>query len=230
MNGRTHAGIGAASIAGAALSGVSPVDCAVMALISAGFALGPDIDHPGSTITRSMPKAVHRTFHRLAHTARVTTATGGDRSHFAWKASQGHDPEHRTLTHTILAGAVVTAGASGVAVLPVGGLILTVMAVWWCHKLTKGLWSFLMAGIVIAAISPPEAHLVAWAAGVGWLSHIIADGCTKSGVPMMWPAKIKGRRWYRFRILGSVLPSGHRLDWIAGLGVAALMNSPLLLM
>lgn len=227
MNGRTHAAIGAASMTGAALSGVPIAQCAVMTVIASGFALGPDIDHPGSTISKSMPNVVHRIAHGLSRMARTATSTGGDRSHFAWKASRNHDPEHRTLTHTVIAGAVVTAAATGAALLPLGVLILTVLSAWWCRRLFKGLLPFLAVGIVIASLVPVSPELVAWAAGSGWLSHIVADGCTKSGVPMLWPVKIKGKRWYRLRLLGSSLSSGDKREWIAGFGVAVLMNSPL---
>lgn len=230
MNGRTHAVIGAASVAGAASLGVSLLDCVPLAVIAAGFALGPDIDHPGSTISKSMPKFVHKIVHALCRVARTATAAGRDRSHFAWKKRQGHDPEHRTLTHTLVSGAVVAGIAWQAALLPYGTAVMAVLAAWWCRKLAGGLWLVMVAGAGVALFTPVDPVLVAWAAGAGWISHIIADGCTKAGVPLLWPIPIGGYRWYRFKLLGKMLASGDKKEWIAAFFVATLMNTPLVLL
>jgi len=34
------------------------------------------------------------------------------------------------------------------------------------------------------------------AVGVGWFIHLLGDGITKMGVPMAWPVKLNGKRWY----------------------------------
>jgi membrane-bound metal-dependent hydrolase YbcI (DUF457 family) len=236
-------------MAGAALTGVPLVSCAVMALISAGFALGPDIDHPGSTISRSLPGTAHRIAHGLSRVAREATSTGGDRKHSAWQRARGHDPEHRTLTHTLPAGAAVAGVAAWISTVPGGTAVLAALAVWWCHRLRRSLSPFLAVITGVAVIMPVEPALIAWAAGGGWLSHIIADGCTRSGVPLFWPLMFRGKRWYRvrvpvfwlvmtrgkhwyprFRFVRSSLASGDRREWIAGSAVAVLMNSPLFLL
>lgn len=230
MNGRTHAAIGAASMTGAALSGIHPVSCALMAVVAAGFALGPDIDHPGSTITKSMPKAAHRVFHGVSRAARSTTATRADRKNFAWRASRGHDLDHRALTHTAVTTAFAAGAAAGIVSLTsLGTLVLVTMAAWWCIRLWSFLTPFLAASVIMASLVPLDPLLAAWAAGAGWLSHIIADGCTRLGVPLLWPLKIRGKRWYHARFLGSSIASGDRREWIAGFVVAVLMNSPVLI-
>lgn len=33
-------------------------------------------------------------------------------------------------------------------------------------------------------------------AGVGALAHLLGDACTRYGVPLAWPVKVRGRRWY----------------------------------
>lgn len=230
MNGRTHAAIGAASMTGAALSGIHPASCALMTVVAAGFALGPDIDHPGSTISKSMPKTAHRIAHGVSRVARSITMTRADKKASAWRASRGHDPDHRAFTHTAVTAALAGGVAAGVVSLTsLGTLVLVTMAAWWSIRLWKFLMPFLAASVVLASLAPLDPLLAAWAAGAGWLSHIIADGCTKSGVPLMWPLKIRGKRWYSVRLLGSSIASGDRREWLAGLAVAALMNSPILI-
>ena len=42
--------------------------------------------------------------------------------------------------------------------------------------------------------------------------------------------KVRGARWYRVRLLGRFITSGERKDYVAALGVALVMNLPLLAM
>lgn len=42
---------------------------------------------------------------------------------------------------------------------------------------------------------------------IGMLAHAVGDGATKTGVPLLWPLKIKGRRFYPIHIR----PEGNRL-------------------
>lgn len=228
MNGRTHAAIGAASMAGAALSGVPLTDCAMMAAISAGFSLGPDIDTPESTASRSMPAVVHRTAHRISHHVRTQTSTyPWDTQYFQWKISHGHDPEHRALTHTVVFGVAVTGVCVGASFF-LGTLPVMFLAAWWCHRLSPYLVPVLILMVVASAMDPLPCWMVTWAVGVGWLSHIIADGCTTSGVPALWPLMVRRKRWYRVRLLGSSLKSGDSREWIAGAAVSAMMNLPMI--
>lgn len=71
--------------------------------------------------------------------------------------------------------------------------------------------------------------LVWWPLGVaaftGLLSSVLADGCTKAGVPLLWVPwnwRIKGRRWYPFRLMGRLMKSGSSWEWVPGLAVAAV--------
>lgn len=42
---------------------------------------------------------------------------------------------------------------------------------------------------------------IAFAIGFGYLAHILGDALTVAGVPLLFPFKIKGKRWYDIRIL-----------------------------
>lgn len=55
---------------------------------------------------------------------------------------------------------------------------------------------------------------VGLAVGVGMLAHSIGDAATKTGVPLLWPLKLRGQRYYPIHIR----PEGYRLstgesDW-----------------
>lgn len=65
--------------------------------------------------------------------------------------------------------------------------------------------------------------LIGVAVGTGILSHILADACTKAGVPVAWPLMVRGRRWSTFRFPGARhMRSGSTLEWVPGCGVALL--------
>lgn len=230
MNGRTHAVLGAASISGAALAIATPQQAMVMMTIAGGFALGPDIDHPSATISKSMPTIVHKGVHSMAKAVRLATSSGLDRSDAAHRAMKGHDPDHRGVTHTLLPIALVAAGVWVIGLLPWGVVVLTAVSAWWCRRLWRGLWPFLVALVIIAALGAVPAPMVALAAGVGWLSHLVADACTKAGAPLFWPLKIKGKRFYRIRLLGSSMASGNQMEWLIAGALATMMNFPVFLL
>lgn len=232
MNGRTHALIGCSIVPVTALgSGMSVSECAVLTAVSAGFSLGPDIDHPNSTITRALGKPVHHLFHGLSTAALSVLSSGSDLRAQTRAADQGIDPSHRGLTHTLIfttgvAGAVYGIGHSAMAT-----AVLAAACVAVCRKLMPGRWQMSLIGAALAMLAfgayvSTTPQQVALAAGAGWLSHVIADSCTTAGVPVLWPLKIKGRRWWRLRLLGGWLKSGERKESWAALGVTAVMNLP----
>lgn len=45
----------------------------------------------------------------------------------------------------------------------------------------------------------PENETYGWlglAVGVGWFAHLLGDAITKMGVPLAFPFKIRGKRWW----------------------------------
>lgn len=217
VQGPTHAMSGAA--AGLALAttlptawggatGVPEILC--YAGITAGAALLPDLDAPGSTVSRSfgfVTGVLSRTV--AAVSVLVVNATGTRRDTRVTGA-------HRTATHTVwfalLAGACAWA-AGGVA----GERGVTVMLVFFAGLALRGLfpeWSSARGGpvvVFVAVAAGVAAYLTvpalqtpllpASAVTAGVLTHLAGDALTKTGVPLTSPLiPRKGRRWWNWTL------------------------------
>lgn len=226
MNGRTHAMIGAGSMAATPVMGMDPATTLILMGMAAGAALGPDIDHPTSTISNAYPKVVHHAAHAMSGLIHSATSTGRDRSSAAWQAGRGEDPVHRSVTHTVLSTAFVGFGAWALASVESGTGVIMILCAIPCVRLFRPLWPVMVGLCVLSFLHPVDPVLAAYGVGVGWISHILADGCTKMGVPLLWPVRIKGKRWYRMKFLGSRLASGDPAEWIPAVGVTVVMNFP----
>lgn len=232
MNGRTHAVIGASLVPlSMDTTWMGALEATSMMAIAAGFALGPDIDHPKATISKALPKFIHETLHSLSEVAIRLVRTGSDRMHMVNASKKGIDVAHRSLTHTLVFSAAVGVLAYACAQSSLGVAIMVFISVISCKiLLSKKGYRPLWVGIalvfsVIAFLAHAPASQVALMAWMGWISHVIADGCTRAGVPALWPLKIRGRRWWRLRILGSWLTSGDTKEWVAAVGVIVSMNA-----
>lgn len=208
MMGRSHAISGAAGwlgvcAAAAPLVGRPPVVVTTCgAVVAAAAALLPDVDHPQSTVSRSLGPVtgtIARVVSRASDTIRdatcgCCTTRGGD--------------GHRTLTHTavfaVAAGVVVSAAGW------VGGHITAAIAV----AASIGLASLVVrlrrrtrAAVPALAIAAAAAiahwgHDVTWwwlglPVGLGVLLHALGDAATHSGAPLLWPLRVRGCRWQR---------------------------------
>lgn len=52
---------------------------------------------------------------------------------------------------------------------------------------------------IIGSFIPEANNVYSWlgiAVGAGWFIHLFGDFITKMGIPLLWPVKIKGHRWY----------------------------------
>ncbi|MER6610241.1 metal-dependent hydrolase [Streptomyces sp. NPDC000927] len=180
MNGRAHALMGAITQAPViALTGDIPTGIGLVLLATAA-GLAPDLDHRGRTLPKKLLGPLGRPVSWLARAAssvaREATATGPDRSSWAWyQANRGIHPDHRALTHTT-AAAIMAGVFTGVVALMLGWTPLAGLAVF-----------------------------------MGWMSQVLSDGCTSMGVPLLWPLKVKGRRWYMVSFMR--LRSGASSDW-----------------
>lgn len=237
MNGRTHATIGASLIPiSAVVTGMEISDAIVLTTVAAGFSLGPDIDHPSSTVSQAFPRFVHQVAHGLSEVSIRLIRTKSDQMHMSNATKRRIDPAHRALTHTLIFSSVIGGITYACAQTAIGVAILSFLSVIVCRgligkKKNKKRLRLYRLGIGVAAgvgavafFSSIPAEQIALAACLGWISHIIADCCTRAGVPVLWPLKIKGRRWWRLRLLGSWLTSGDPKEWVAALGVMASMN------
>ncbi|GAA0404077.1 metal-dependent hydrolase [Streptomyces luteireticuli] len=208
-------GVGAA-VAGTEYAMPWPV-LTVGALICAGAALAPDLDHKSATISRS-----------FGPVSRLLCGIIDALSHAVYKATRGKsDPRrnggHRTLTHTALWAVLIGAGTSALAMTgdrwAVLGilfvhLVLAVEGLLWRAARTSSdvlVWllgatsAWILAGVLDEPGNGSDwlftgaGHEYLWL-GVpivlGALVHDIGDALTVSGCPILWPLPIARKRWY----------------------------------
>lgn len=208
MLGVSHAATGllTGAVLGAA-AGSHPLDVVVGVAVGAGAALLPDLDEPGSTVGRSLGAITRGTSKVLrAASTRVYRSTA---TAYELRTTRS-DGGHRYLTHTIPAVVLFGGVAWGVAVLGALGLGVVVFAMAalglacvvkpFGRKVVQGagVTAALIAGaaVVVASTAP---WLVACVVSVGALAHVLGDWLTRSGVPLAWPLKHRGKRWWMFR-------------------------------
>lgn len=247
MKGSVHAAIGASAPIGLVVTQyANPIQGFAMAAVAAGFSLLPDIDHPRSCASKALGSPVHRIVHRMCKSVVDGTATGRDRSQVAWKISVQQDPYHRTLTHTLAAsisvGLVVYAAAWIGLVVMAAIASFGVFLLWPLYRKTIGLVVLAAALTAVATVMLLSPWLLALAAFAGYFSHVIADGCTKAGVPLLWPMEMgkpaetksrdarQGARWWRIHLMGKLIESGSEREKGPAVGVAAVSNALLLLL
>lgn len=189
MLGRDHALLGAAVALAGGDAGwealghpALPVgQLAAGAIVVAGFALLPDIDEPGSTVSRRfgpVSRAVSKVTNKLA---------GG----------------HRAATHSLLfVGAVF-----GAMWLAAKHPMADVVTVGLCMMLAIGMLvpsRFARHGLLFGLLAPAAAAWgtwastvqvhqhwawLPWAAAAGVVLHLVGDAVTVEGVPLLWPLK-----------------------------------------
>ncbi|GAA4928560.1 metal-dependent hydrolase [Streptomonospora halophila] len=241
MMGGTHALTGAlAGVALGAAAGGGLVELVWCGLVGAGAGLLPDLDHPEATATRSQgpaSRAVSRGVRALSSAAWRVTRTPRDDGGYRDGAGA-----HRHLTHTapacaamgVLAGlgALHSWGAAVVLWLLVSlglrglGQCLTgrdraALSSW----LTVSLGALLITGVV-AGVAPPHPVLLGAVVAVGAWVHVLGDWLTSQGVPLAWPMRVRGKRWWMHR---SPLPfragnvwQERAVRWACAVGVPAL--------
>lgn len=205
MKGKNHIRVGACTLGVGAVLGVLPAQEPRVALIAAGLFLfgkvAPDLDHAGSSITKSWgwisqfyAWALVRPFARLVYN---TTKTARDRQ---------QAPTHRYFTHTgpgaLLAGwLLLLIIESGVWVASIAvGLMVGGMA-----RVYDRDWKMPVALVAggLCAWSWPLIESAPWplaiALTVGCFAHSLDDCTTKFGTPLAFPFRDRetGQRWKR---------------------------------
>lgn len=199
MLGRSH--ILSGLIAGTAVAGVLDAPLPVRLLVipvAGGAALLPDLDHRGSKIARSLGP-VTRLLAAGVNSVSLAVYDG---------TATADDPDrndgHRTFTHTVpgccvwgvvllLVGAVglpvavclaVLVGlmGSGMAVRGFGFSVVGGVGSWWVTAQYPGWWWVWPLVVVL-----------------GSLAHVAGDAWTTAGVPLAWPVRVRGQRWYRVK-------------------------------
>ena len=208
MMGSSHAASGLlAGAAVGALAGSHPSDMVVCAAVGAGAALLPDLDEPGSTVGRSLGMVTNGLSTVLRAASCVVyraTATGYERR------DSRSDGGHRYLTHTVPAVACFGALAWGLSVLGALGLGLVVFAMsalglglvlkpWGRRAVQSAGLAALALGAAAVYLPGGAPALIGATVAVGALTHILGDWLTRSGVPLAWPVKVRGKRWWMLR-------------------------------
>ncbi|WP_280461067.1 metal-dependent hydrolase [Nocardia carnea] len=161
---------------------VSALELILGALITAGAALLPDIDHPGGTIGDSLGPLSN------AVAKGVATVSGGHR-----KGTHG-------LLFVLLAGWATWAGVNYLGRYFTLGVIFVMLAfgIRALHLTPRGdsfrAWGLcvLLAGggtVLMDRWLPDSPYWLPFAIGLGALIHIVGDCLTDRGCPLLWPLK-----------------------------------------
>ncbi|MCK1798110.1 metal-dependent hydrolase [Streptomyces sp. XM4193] len=209
--------LGAGAVA-AALDRPMPWTVLVVgALICAGAALAPDLDHKSATISRAFgpfSKILCGVVDKLS--AAVFNATRG-------KAERKRSGGHRTLTHTWIWAVMVGAGFSVAAVTGGRWAVLVILFIhmvlavegllWRMARVSSDVLVWLLGAAtawILAEVLDQPGNGANWLFGaegqeymwlglpivLGAIVHTIGDSITISGCPMLWPLPIARKRWY----------------------------------
>jgi membrane-bound metal-dependent hydrolase YbcI (DUF457 family) len=189
----------------------------VGALICAGAALAPDLDHKAATISRAfgpVSRVLCEVIDKLSYAVYKSTRKAGDA-----RRSGGH----RTLTHTWVWAVLIGAGASALAVIGGRWAVLGILFVhmvlavegllWRAARVSSDVLVWLLGATsawILAEILNKPGNGADWlftAPGqeylwlglpiiLGALVHDIGDALTVSGCPILWPIPIGRKRWY----------------------------------
>jgi membrane-bound metal-dependent hydrolase YbcI (DUF457 family) len=214
MMGRSHALSGwCVGLAVAPMVGLTSIaEVVPFAAATAGYALVPDLDHPGASasrllgpVTRLVSGAV-RTFSGVLY-----AITKGPRD----EDSTG---KHRHATHTlaaaillgVLAASLGDRGKWAVLAVAVTGLLLAADALGdWIILVVLGASAWSVTGTALPGMTAADAvqaglsEIGGWigvAVGLGMFVHCLGDSLTRSGCPWLWPLPIRGETWYELRL------------------------------
>lgn len=190
--------------------------------VAVGGSLWPDWDSHNSTVVRSFGifgKLIHEVIngigtavYNLTRVAKYEKAKeGGHRTLF-------HTPLMAIITGLIISGLAVLPGT--VTILDhtyAVGQLASLLIMWmFLHvglaglfekqikKARKAFGPYVLMAASLAAVFAvsrflPENETYGWlgiAATGGIIIHLLGDMITKMGIPMLWPIKIRGKRWY----------------------------------
>lgn len=214
--GRTHALSGAvAYLAGASLVGpVSPAQCALGVVVTAGAALVPDLDHPHASAVHALGPITRGAGWVIRH------VSGG----------------HRHATHSLVGVSVATglAWLAGLNAWATGaGLwVLAVCAIYALRPRAHVAERVATAGVAVAGIGwlmtaqTPDPWWLVGVVALGTATHVAGDMCTERGVPLAWPVS---RRSVRIGSIDTGKTVERRLVVpVLYVALAALLTLPLL--
>ncbi len=201
MLGRDHAllgGLGYLALAPTILRGPTWQELGVGCVTSAAFALLPDIDEPGSTVSRKLGP-----ISRLISNFTNTIAGG-----------------HRQATHSFLFAALVGVATWFALFSPMAMAIIVSASFLLVFRLilpgvlrhvpfvgivslvlagASAYWAYRLASPLAGAIAPSSEWLLLATAG-GCLWHLVGDALTVEGVPILWIPFVPALKRFRVAI------------------------------
>ena len=214
MMGRSHALSGwCAGLAVAPLVGLTSVaEVVPFAAATAGYALLPDLDHPGASASRLLGPVTRLVSGAVrAFSGVLYNLTKGPRD----EESTG---KHRHATHTVaaavllgvLAGSLGDRGKWAVLAVAVTGLVLAADALGdWIILAVLAAAGWSVVGTTLPGTGAADAvqagltQIGSWigvAVAIGMFVHCLGDSLTRSGCPWLWPLPIRGETWYELRL------------------------------
>jgi hypothetical protein len=197
MYGITHAAAGwcAGLLLAPLVEARTLAQAVVLATVTAGAALLPNLDHPDARQSRllylltaglsAVVQGLSRLLARL--TSRRSDAYGGERQYF---------------THTLVFAVLLVAGvtwwvSSAKAFAVVAVLLLACLFI--VDALGDWLLPAVLGALLVALVNTDElATMSPWlgvAVGVGCLVHCVGEGLTGDGSPLFWPLPLGGQLW-----------------------------------
>lgn len=200
---------------------INPVLLIMGTAVFTGAALAPDLDSYTATATRSFGifgRILYYLTNGISMLMYNITKTSKDDP-----KENGHRTFMHTIVAAILVGLGVLGLTSLPGQIPLfgqtltGGQLAALIIMWFFLHLgisglfgkqlrdaKKGIGAYILMLIsfaitVIISIFLPTTENYQWLAllvTLGMLVHDAGDGVTKAGVPLMWPLKIRGKRWY----------------------------------
>ena len=190
---------------------------ALLCLVMVGGALMPDLDNTSS----SAESALGFVGSALSAVMRATAPIiqGLVHSKYDKDVTVAHRGFYHTAVAAILFGALTAALCSVKGT--VGEIVALVLAFVGVHIALSTLAKKILKaksgvqGTIVATVASLGVSLLLWsmlpsdavytsigtAFGVGWLIHLLGDMCTTQGVPILWPIPIKGKMWWKVRLL-----------------------------
>lgn len=190
-------------------------------LVTAGASLAPDIDSNSSTITRSfgpITKGLHTLVDGLSVSVYTMTKTRRDSDRNNGHRTLFHTPLVAAIIGLLVSGAVSLPGevemlGDTYSYGQITVLLVAFVFTYWAilglfpEQAKKGRkkWGFIVPIIFsffftasLLFIMPTDETYV-WlgpAVAFGWFIHLLGDAITKLGVPLLFPFKWRGKRWW----------------------------------
>lgn len=206
MSGLTAWATATALVGDSSLGTLSVKGWCVGAVLCAGAALLPDLDHPESTVSSTfgpVTAAGSKLINAISHGIYQVTRTKRDS-----KRDGGHRGFTHTLVFAVLAAIITTAivQTSQSWALPLlmfffSGLAVRGIMHKWCPR-NDALWITGTALMLTYAClkwtdqASADAAACGVAVGIGCIAHYLGDAITEQGCPILWPVPIRFRTWY----------------------------------